>query len=146
MKDSKVLYEYKGNKYRLSTLYQRVKKELKKRKRSGLVLKRVKVIMTGSDETIIIMFVKGYREHEESLLKGKRKQKETKWVAFLSTNTCLQVTTIIKKYTKRWAGEVFFKESKQPLSHGEGASNSLQSRVCATTISFIRYALLDYNK
>jgi hypothetical protein len=120
--------------------------ELKKSKRSGLALKRVKVIMTGSDETIIIVFVKGYNEHEESLLKGKRKQKEPKWAAFLSTNTCLQLTTIIKKYTKCWAWEVFFEVSKQLLSPGKHASNSLQSQVCATTISVIRYALINYLK
>jgi hypothetical protein len=123
-----------------------VKKEPKKSKRSGLVLKRVKIVMTGSDETIIIVFVKGYNEHEESSLKGKRKQNETKWAAFLSTNTCLQLTTIIKKYTKCWAGEVFFEVSKQPLSHGEGASNSLQFQVCATTISVIQYTFINFLK
>jgi len=38
LKDSKVLYEYKGNKYRLSALYQKVKKDLRKSKRTGLLL------------------------------------------------------------------------------------------------------------
>ncbi len=100
--------------------------------------------MSGSDEPIIIVFAKGYNEPEESVANGKKKQKESKWVAFLSTNTCLQASTVIKKYTKRWTCEVFFKESKQFLSLGKDSSNSFQSQVCATTISFIRYAIINY--
>ena len=97
-----------------------------------------------SGEPIIIVFVKGYNEPEESMAKGKKKKKEPKWVAFIGTNTSLQAATVIKKYTKRWAGEVFFKESKQLLFLGKDASNSFQSQVCATTISFIRYAVINY--
>lgn len=143
LKDSKTLYEYKGNKYRLSALYQHLKKGFRKSNRTGLLLKRVTVTMPGSDEPVIIVFVKGYNEPEASV-NGKKKQKEPKWVAFLSTNIRLQASTIIKKYTKRWACEVFFKESKQLLSLGKDSSNSFQSQVCATTISFIRYALINY--
>jgi hypothetical protein len=95
-------------------------------------------------EPIIIVFAKGYNEPEESVDNGKKKKKESKWVAFLSTNTCLQASTVIKKYTKRWTCEVFFKESKQLLSLGKDSSNSFQSQVCATTISFIRYAIINY--
>ena len=144
LKDSKVLYEYKGIKYRLSALYQKVKKEIRKSKRTGLLLKRVKVTMPGSYEPIIIVFVKSYNEPEESEVKGKRKPKEPKWVAILSTDIHLQASTIIKKYTKRWACEVFFKESKQLLSLGKDSSNSFQSQVFATTLSFIRYMLINY--
>jgi hypothetical protein len=73
LKDSKVLYEYKGNKYRLSALYQKVKKDLRKSKRIGLRLKRVKVTMSDSNKPIIIVFAKGYNEPEESVVKGKKK-------------------------------------------------------------------------
>lgn len=142
LKDSKVLYEYKGKKYQLSALYQKVKMEFSKSKRTGLLLKRVKVIMAG--DPIIIVFVKGYNEPETSETKGKRKKIVPKWVAFLSTDTRLQAETIIKKYTRRWACEVFFKESKQMLSLGKDASNTFQSQVCATTISFLRYAIINY--
>jgi hypothetical protein len=142
LKDSKVLYEYKGKKYQLSALYQKVKMQLGKSKRTGLFLKRVKVTMAG--DPIIIVFVKGYHEPEASEVKGKKKEKEPKWVAFLSTDTRLQAATVIKKYTRRWACEVFFKESKQLLSLGKDASNSFQSQVCATTISFMRYAIINY--
>ena len=100
--------------------------------------------MPGSDDPILIVFVKGYKEPEESETKGKKVQTEPKWVAFLSTDTRLQASTVIKKYTKRWACEVFFKESKQLLYLGKDSSNSFQSQVCATTISFIRYAIINY--
>ena len=142
LKDSKVLYEYKGKKYRLSALYQKVKKDLSKNKRTGLFLKKVRVTMSG--KPVIIVFVKGYNEPEESTVKGKKKSKEPKWVAFLSTHTDLQAATVIKKYTRRWACEVFFKESKQLLALGKDASNSFHSQVCATTISFMRYAVINY--
>ena len=142
LKDSKVLYEYKGKKYRLSVLYQKVKKDLSKSKRTGLFLKKIHVTMSASP--VIIVFVKGYNEPEESTVEGKKKIKEPKWVAFLSTHTDLQAATVIKKYTRRWACEVFFKESKQLLALGKDASNSFQSQVCATTISFMRYAVINY--
>jgi hypothetical protein len=74
LKDSKVLYEYKGKKYQLSAQYRKVKTELSKSKRAGLFLKRVTVTMSG--EPIIIVFVKGYSEPEESMVKGKKKKKE----------------------------------------------------------------------
>ena len=144
LKDSKVLYEFKGSKYRLSALYRKVKKDLRRSKRTGLLLKRVKVTLSGSGDPITIVFVKGYNEPEESEVKGRKKHKEPKWVAFLSTNTRLQASTVIKKYTKRWACEVFFKESKQLLSLGKDPSNSFQSQVCGTTISFMRYAIINY--
>ena len=144
LKDSKVQYEYKGQKYRLSALYQKVKRDFRKSKRTGLFLNRALVMMSGSDKPVVIVFAKGYKEPEESEIKGKRNQKEPKWVAFMSTNTRLQASTVIKKYTKRWACEVFFKESKQLLDLGKDASNSFQSQVCATTISFMRYAVINY--
>jgi IS4 transposase len=51
---------------------------------------------------------------------------------------------VIKKYTKRWAIEVFFKESKQLLGLGKEQSNSFQAQVFSATTSFIRYNLLVY--
>ena len=100
--------------------------------------------MPGSDKPVTIVFVKGYKEPEELEIKGKKKQKEPRWVALLSTDTHLQAATIIKKYTKRWSCEVFFKECKQLLAFGKDSSNRFQSQVCATTISFMRHAIINY--
>jgi ubiquitin len=106
LKDSNVQYEYNGKKYKLSALYQKVKSQLKKDKRTGLLLKRVTVKLPQSDETAVILFSRGYCEPEIDKPKGSKKKKEPKWVAFLSTDIHLHASTIIKKYTKRWPIEI----------------------------------------
>lgn len=144
LKDTKTLYEYKKKKYRLGELYRKVKKDLVKSKRTGLLLKRVKVKMPGADDPVVIVFAKGYQEPEETDVKGKKREKQPKWIAFLSTDIQLQAPTIIKKYTRRWTCEVFFKESKQLLHLGKDPSNNFRAQVFATTISYLRYAVLAY--
>jgi ubiquitin len=144
LKDTKVQYEYEGKKYQLSQLYQKVKHQLKDDKRSGLRLKRVRVKLPQSDETAVIVFSKGYREPEIDTVKGKKKKKQCKWAAFLSTDTTPHAATIIKKYIKRWPIEVCFKESKQLLELGKDQANDFNAQVFATTASFLRYNLLNY--
>ena len=144
LKNTKVLYEYKGKKYRLSELYQKVKSGLKKDSRTGLLLKRVIVRFPASGRAVVIVFSKGYSEPEENTVKGAKKAKEPKWVAFLSTNTKLHTSTIIKKYTKRWTVEVCFKECKQMLELGKDQCNDFNAQVFSTTISFVRYNFLNF--
>lgn len=144
LKESNVQYEYKGQKYKLSELYQKVKHGLKKDQRTGLLLKRVTVKLPKSDQETVIVFSKGYREPEVDRVKGKKKKKESKWTAFLGTDTHLHVSTIIKKYIKRWPIEVCFKECKQQLELGKDQSNDFNAQVFATTASFLRYNLLNY--
>ena len=61
LKDSNVQYEYNEKKYKLSELYQNVKSQLKKDKRTGLLLKRVTIRLPQSNETAVIIFSRGYR-------------------------------------------------------------------------------------
>ena len=144
LKDSKVNYEYNGKKYRLSELYQTTKGNLRKDKRTGLLLKRMTVKLPGGSQDGVIVFAKGYNEPDNQTVKGIKKDKEPKWVAFFSTDTRLHASSIIKKYTKRWTTEVFYKESKQMLDLGKEQSNSFQAQVFSTTNSFLRYALFSY--
>ena len=144
LKDSKVRYEYKGRSYQLSELYQKVKHKLRKDPRTGLLLKRVTVSYPGSTEKALIVFSRGYCEPEVDETKGRKKKKEPKWAAFLCTDTHLQASTIIKKYTMRWPIEVCFKECKQLLDLGKDQSNDFNAQVFATTSSFIRYNTLNY--
>ncbi len=144
LKKSNVQYEYQGKKYKLAPLYQKVKAQLKKDKRTGLLLKRVTVKLPQSNETAVIIFSKGYREPEIDKPKSSKKKNEPKWVAFLSTDTSLHASTIIKKYTKRWPIEVCFKECKQLLGLGKDQSNDFNAQVFSTTVSFLRYNLLNY--
>jgi len=143
LKDSKVLYEYKGKKYSLSALYRKIRHSFSKDSRTGLLLRRVTVKLPKSDKESIIVFAKGYHEPEEENASGKSKNPDPKWVAFLSTDTRLHSSSIIKKYTKRWTIEVCFKESKQMLGLGKDQSNSFHAQVMSTTLSFLRYNLLN---
>ena len=122
----------------------KIKSTLRKDSRTGLLIRRVKVKLSSSDEESVIVFAKGYHEPEDDTVKGKKKDKEPKWVAFLSTDTRLHSSTIIKKYTKRWTIEVFFKECKQLLGLGKDQSNDFNAQVFSTTVSFLRYNLLNF--
>jgi len=144
LKDGKIPYQYKGKTYRLSQLYGKVKSGLRKDSRTGLLVKRVRVKLLGSEEESVIVFAKGYLEPEDDTLKGKNKDKEPKWVAFLSTDTALHSSTIVKNYIKRWTIEVCFKECKQLLGLGREQSNNFNAQVFSTTASFLRYNLLNF--
>lgn len=144
LKDSKVKYQYRGKAYQLSELYQKIKHDLREDSRTGLLLKRVMVLFLGSDQKAVIIFSKGYCEPQINETKGKKKKNEPKWAAFLCTDTRLQAATIIRKYTMRWPIEACFKECKQMLDLGKDQSNDFSAQVFATTVSFIRYNLLNY--
>lgn len=144
LKDSKTQYQYRGKKHQLSALYRLVRGQLQKSRRTGLLLKRVTVTMPGSDQAVVIVFARGYREPEAEPVKGKKHSEQHKWVAFLSTDRRLQSATIIKHYTRRWATEVCFKECKQLLALGKEQSQNFEAQVFAATISFLRYAVLSH--
>ena len=85
--------------------------------------------LPGSHESAVIVFSKGYKEPEDDTIKGKKQSKEPKWIAFLTTNTRLHSSTIIKKYTKRWTTEVCFKECKQLLGFGKNQGIDFNAQV-----------------
>ncbi len=144
LKQSRVQYEYNGTFYTLGSLYQKTKARMKKDHKTGLTMTRVTVSMPDSDEDVVIVFTKGYKEPELDETGGKKKEKQSKWAAFLSTDTSLHASTIIRKYIRRWPIEVCFKECKQMLELGKDQANDFQSQIAATTISFLRYNLLNY--
>jgi len=144
LKNNNVKYQYRGKRYNLSEIYQMIKSSFQKDRKTGLLLKRVRVILPGSDQESIIIFSKGYSEPSVETVSGSKKKKEDKWVAFLSTDTQLHSATIIAKYVKRWPIEVCFKECKQMLDLGKDQSNDFNAQVFAVTCSFLRYNLLNY--
>jgi hypothetical protein len=82
LKDSKTLFSYQGKKYRLSALFQKVKDQLRKSKRTGLLTRCVTVNMPGSDNSVAIVFAKGYSELPETeTIKGKKQSAQPQWVA-----------------------------------------------------------------
>lgn len=144
LKESKTHYVYNGKAYRLGALYKKIKHLMKKDSKTGLNVTRVSVTIPGSNERVVIIFTKGYQEPVLDEVSGKKEDKQPKWAAFLSTDTRLHSSTIIQKYIKRWPIEVCFKECKQMLELGKDQSNDFQSQISATTISFLRYNLLNY--
>ncbi len=137
-------YWYNGRKYRLSELYQKIRNDFKKDVRTGLLLKRVKVTLPDFDEPVVIVFSKGYQEPEIDQVNGSKKKKNPSWAAFLCTNPKLHASSIIKKYIKRWPIEVCFKECKQMLGLGKDQSNDFNGQVNASSLSFLRYNILNY--
>ena len=144
LKDSNVHYCYNGRKYKLSELYQKIRNGFRKDARTGLLLKRIKVTLPDCDEPVVILFSKGYQEPELEPVNGRKKKKEPAWVAFLCTNPKLHSSSIIKKYIKRWPIEVCFKECKQMLGLGKDQSNDFNGQVNSSTLSFLRYNILNY--
>lgn len=144
LKENPSKYHYRGDRYRLSEIYQKVKSELKKDRKTGLLLKRVTVKLPDCDQESVIVFTRGYREPKDDNLRGKNKTKASKWDAFLSTDTRLHASSIIKKYIQRWPVEVCFKECKQLLGLGKEQSNSFNAQVFSTTASFMRYSVISY--
>ena len=144
LKNNNTKYLYNGTPYNLSELYKKAKPHFKKDKKTGLKLYRINAFLPKSKQGITIVFSKGYREPDESDVKGKKKEKKPNWTAFLSTDTSLHASTIIKKYTRRWSIEVCFKECKQMLGLGKEQCNNFNGQVFAATASFFRYNLLNY--
>ncbi len=144
LKNGNIKYLYKGKGYNLEELYKKVRKKMKRDRKTGLFMARMRVIPPGSDEDVVIVFSKGYKEPEDDTVKGLKKKKQPKWAAFLSTDAALHSSTIIKKYVKRQPIEVCFKECWQMLGLGKDHSNDFNAQVFATTASFIRYNLLNY--
>jgi len=144
LKKSKVRYLYQGKSYTLDELYQKVRHHVRKDARLGIPLKRVTVQFSDGGPPVAVVFTRGYTEPDAEPTAGAQKQKEPHWVAFLSTDTSLHSSTIIRKYTKRWTVEVFFKESKQLLGLGKEQAQEFNAQVFSVAAVWLRYNLLSF--
>ena len=144
LKNTKTKYHHQGKQYTLGELYKKYRFQLKRDNKTGLMLKRVTVELPNIDQPLVIILSKGVQEPTLKDIKGSKTQKKKNWVAFLSTDTSLHASSIIRKYVKRWSIEVCFKECKQLLELGKDQANDFNSQVAATSISFLRYNLLNY--
>ncbi len=71
---------------------------MKRDRKTGLFMARIRVRFSDSEQEVVIVFSKGYKEPEDDTVKGWKKQKPPKWAAFLSTDATLHSSTVIKKY------------------------------------------------
>ncbi len=82
IKKNRIKYEYRGYDHTLSEIYQKVKNGFKKDRKTGLLIKRVKVKIIKTGHEAVIVFSKGYREPEVVAVAGRKKKKDDKWNDF----------------------------------------------------------------
>jgi IS4 transposase len=75
-----------------------------------------------------------------------RYPRQKKWRVFISTNTTLSLTAMMKVYSTRWTIEVFFRECKQYLQLGRCQSHDFDAQIASITMTFMLYIFLSYLK
>jgi SRSO17 transposase len=83
-----------------------------------------------------LLFVRGNAEKTKATV-GKHE-----WAVFLTTDTALPPTEILRLYSLRWAIEVYFKEAKQHLGFLKEQSNHYAAYVASIHLTAIRFCLL----
>jgi len=126
-------YVYNGKKYRLSSLYNSLKREEfygDKNIYFAIITADMIVTETGELLPIKIAFIK---------TRGKKRE----WLAIGSTDINLSGEEITTIYGKRWSIEVFFKVAKSDLKLAkEFQGRSFDMLNAHTTIVYVRYIML----
>ncbi len=121
----KWFYEYKGRKYRLSGLYNKLKK-----KRGRAKIKAHTVVTLSNGKQARIVFVPCHKKRG--------------WLALLSTDLSIPNEEIVRLYGKRWDIEVFFKMCKQHLKLvKEIQIRSYDGLIAHTSLVIARYNMLS---
>lgn len=68
------------------------------------------------------------------------------WELLVTTDLNLSFKKALETYSIRWTIEVFFKECKQHLGLGKCQSNDFDAQIADTTITLMRYILLNLMK
>lgn len=127
LKTARVKYTYQGQPYTLKQLWQRVAKK----KTRWLTTCRYKGVCLNVElphaGDVRLLFVSD----------GKKQ-----WHAFLSTDLELEADEIFTYYARRWAIELFFKDSKQMLYLGKEQSETFEAVIACSSLVMIRYLLL----
>ena len=129
-KDMKtVLYQYKGQRVRLSKLYSL----LRKRPGKARILTSA-VVKTKQGQKVKIVFV-------------RNRNKKRQWLAIISTDTLVSNEDIVRIYGKRWDIEVFFKMMKHYLKlERETQLRDYDGMVAHITIAMSRYIFLSFEQ
>ena len=129
----KIFYRYQGEKLPLAAIY----KKIIKRRGRAKILAAITVEIGTNDKGIPvpakIVFV--------------RDRRSKKWLALLSTDTCLRDEQIVMAYRRRWDIEVFFKMAKSFLNLArECQGRSYDALVAHTAVVCCRYVMLALAK
>lgn len=129
----KIYYQYQGKWQNVKSIYQKIKKSYDTKGILGSVCVKLREDRTFTADKFIdakIVFVKD--------------RSSEKWLALLCTDISISDEEIVRIYGKRWDIEVFFKVCKSYLALAkEYQGRSYDMQVAATTIVFLRYAMLS---
>jgi hypothetical protein len=124
------LYGHGGRIYTLERLYGKVTAR-KHSHRQGPIIGSIKVRMLGAG-SLRVVFVRDRRD-------------KTRWLALGSTDLEITPEHICRIYAKRWAIEVFFKQTKQHLGLvGQFQGRAYPACLAFISIVFLRYMMLAY--
>jgi len=127
LKRGTVRYTYEGKSFTLTQLWQIARKKVRWLPDYGIKGVCLDVALRHSGE-VRILFVTDGKE----------------WHALLSTDRSLEPAAILTYYARRWAIEVFFKDSKQLLALGKEQSETFDAVIACYSLVMVRYLLLVY--
>ena len=125
-----VKYSYKGAKYTAKQLFSKViRKQMKWNAKLGFYIASVNVILPKTGEVTLVFC---------------QSERKTKFALFLSTDTELENSEILKKYANRWSIEMFFRDAKQHLALGKEQNRDFEAVIAHISFVLIRYNLLSF--
>lgn len=128
-----IRYLYKNKEYDLNTLYRK------------FIINTLTTIINpipGKSSSLIVATKEGLQVK----IVFYRENKGSSWSAFLSTDCDMDSEKILMTYSKRWAIEPFFKETKQHLRLGKEQNRDFDSIFASSAIAFVRYLFLSVTK
>jgi hypothetical protein len=129
----KIFYRYQGEDLHLAAIYRKIRK----RRGRAKILASVMVEIGENDKGVPI----------PAKIVFVRDRRTKKWLALLSTDTCLEDEQIVMAYRRRWDIEVFFKMAKSFLNLAkECQGRSYDALVAHTTVVCCRYIMLALAK
>ena len=128
LKKGRVRYEYDGQSYTLVQLWKKVRKKTRQIPEFGLKGICLNVVLPNSGYVRIAFISDGKKQ----------------WHAFLCSDIESDLHEILSYYSRRWAIEVFFKDTKQMLYLGKEQSNTFDAVISCHSLVMIRYLLLIY--
>ena len=127
LKAGRVKYTYQGQPYTLKQLWQQVAK------------KKTRWLTTFRYKAVCLNVELPYSGEVRLLFVSNGKKQ---WHAFLSTDLELDADEILTYYARRWAIEVFFKDTKQMLYLGKEQSETFEAVIACYSLVMLRYLLL----
>ncbi len=110
-----------------------------------LAMNKCRIKHCRSLKMLYIPIVVEYKGIEMILFFNKANRRKY-WEMLVTTDLNLNFKKALETYSIRWTIEVFFKECKQHLSLGKCQSNDFDAQIADTTITLMRYILLNLMK